>query len=193
MNAASERIATQQIRRSHEQLLALYHQLTPDLSAAQCDAGVRRLCTALDVHERIEEELFHPALREAGIDDPSLARGLPHHDEIRRLTGVIRQLEPGDEALMTRVHELMRNVLVHMADVETMLLPLAERRIGEQRMAELGERIAARRAPLADLPGDANLPAHATPARTAALTVGAITAGMLLVRTLRRSGSRPGW
>ena len=206
----ADSVATQAIRRDHERLVALFHRLTPDLAPLRRDALVRQLCNSLDVHAQIEEEFLYPALREAGVDHPALRRGLPDHDEMRRLVASIRATDPDDDALMPRVHELMRSMLHHLADEETVLLPLAERKLGEERMLELGERIAMRRAQLQDDLRDgrdelqANWPSQPPerelaegsahpPARTAAITVGALTAGMLLVRTLRRNGPRIRW
>lgn len=188
--APADSVATQAIRHDHERVLALFHQLTPDLAPLRRDELIRRLCAELEVHAQLEEEFLYPALREAGIDHPALSRGLPDHDEMRRLAAAITGIDPDDDELMPRVHELMRAVLHHVADEETVLLPLAERRLGEERLLELGERMALRRGELQRAAGMHGEGSNATAARTAAITVGALTAGMLLVRTLRRNGPR---
>lgn len=179
--------ATQSIRHDHEHIAALFHKFTPDVSPATCAALVRNLCTALEIHAQLEEELFYPALRAAGLEDPVLNRSIPDHDEMRRFATELRSLDEQDDELMPLLHELMRTVLHHVADEEAVLLPRAEQLLGSERLAELGAQMARRRAELASPHAGemAHDMARIAPAKTAMLTLGAMTAGVLLAQAWR--------
>ena len=71
-------------------------------------------------------------------------------------------MQPGDAAYDETVMELMRDVLHHVADEETMLLPDAERRLGDQ-LNELGAQMTKRRLKGWSRRGRARLPAIPSP------------------------------
>ena len=77
--------------------------------------------------------------------DPALVeKNVPEHDEMRRLVAGLGQMEPTypdyDEMFMA----LMRNVMLHVADEETILLPRAERMLARE-LDDLGARMTVRR------------------------------------------------
>ena len=63
---------------------------------------------------------------------------------MRRLVAQLRGMEPTDAAYDSTVMELMRDVMHHVADEETILLPDAER-ILKDRLEELGSAMTRRR------------------------------------------------
>ena len=79
------------------------------------------------------------------IDPDLVDRSIPEHGEMKRLIDELHQLRPEDRSYDTTVMELMRDVLRHVADEETKLLPDAERVLGEQRLSELGAQMTRRR------------------------------------------------
>ncbi len=181
--------ATHLIRMDHAAVTAQFHKLGPDTSDSVRAAVLRSICTALEIHGQLEEEIFYPALRESGVESSALDKSQPEHEDMRRLIERVRSLQgqhrAGDDAL----NELMNAVLHHAADEETQLLPAAERFLGPDRLAELGARMTARRLELtkpqaAEMAADR---ARAAPAKTALVTVGALVAGGLLLNTLRRA------
>jgi hypothetical protein len=138
---------TRQIRMDHRHVMAVYRRYRPHLSAAKKRALVDTICVALEVHAQLEEEIFYPALHERMADSAVIARSRPEHDEMRRLIATLRLLQPGHEDFDLSFQALMRNVIHHVADEETVLLPGAEMAIPE-RLDELGARMAERRAQL---------------------------------------------
>ena len=180
--------ATTMIRRDHAHVSAQFHQLDADTAPAVRAAVIRSICAALEIHAQIEEELFYPALREADVHATALDKSVPEHDEMRRLIGVVRSLEDQPGTQDDAVNELINAVLHHVADEETKLLPAAEKFLGPDRLADLGARMAERRLELAK-PRAAELAAdlaRGAPAKTALLALGALAAGTMLVKALRR-------
>jgi iron-sulfur cluster repair protein YtfE (RIC family) len=180
--------ATAMIRKDHAAVLAKFHAYSPEAEASRRDAIARGICTALEVHAQVEEELFYPALRSAGIGGETLDKSQPEHDEMRRAIERVRGAAGQAEAQSEALCALMNLVMHHVADEETMLLPLAEQRLGAARLAELGQRMTERKLQLAkphlgELATDI---VRAQPGRSAALGAGALLAGVLVWRGLRR-------
>ena len=127
--------ATDMIRADHTRVLAVFHRYKADSSPAKKQAIVTMVCTALQVHARMEEDVFYPAMRAAG--STLLDELEPEHEEMRSLIATLSGMQPDDPQYDLTFMELMRAVIHHVADEETMLLTHAESVLGE-RLGELG-------------------------------------------------------
>lgn len=179
---------TTMIRIDHSHVLALFRRFKPSTSKTRKMAIVANACLALEIHAQLEEEILYSALREAVPGDEVLDKSVPEHDEMRRLIGVLRSLEPESADYDSTFRTLIRTVLHHVADEETVLLPQAELLLqGELRA--LGARMTIRRAQL--------LTPHASEALTTtlrsfplaslALAASAVSVGLGLFLHGRRS------
>ncbi|TFW05733.1 hemerythrin domain-containing protein [Oxalobacteraceae bacterium OM1] len=139
---------TNMIRMDHTHVLATFHQYEIDSSPQTKQALVNTACLALEIHAQLEEEIFYPAMREFAADTKIVQKSVPEHDEMRRLIAKLRSMEPTDTAYDQTFMELMRDVLHHVADEETTLLPDAERLLSD-RLGELGAQMTKRRLQLA--------------------------------------------
>ena len=139
---------TKMIRTDHSHVMMSFHKYSSDASPDKKQAIVAAVCLALDIHAQLEEEIFYPALRSVDGGNEILAKSKPEHDEMRRLIEQLRGMEAGDARCDTTFMELMRSVLHHVADEETVLLPAAERLIPEK-LCELGAQMTKRRLQLA--------------------------------------------
>ena len=146
MNQLSPSV-TNQIRLDHTHVLTAFHQYEAG-SAARVKRGlVDNICLAIEIHAQLEEEIFYPALR-AVADTEILRKGTPEHDEMRGLVSRLRNMAVEDPAFDDTFFELMRHLMHHVADEETLLLPAAERLLPQQ-LSELGSQMARRRLELA--------------------------------------------
>ena len=178
---------TNMIRLDHSHVLATFRQYKPD-SRPQVKQGlVQGACVALEIHTQLEEEIFYPALH-ALSDSEALRRAQPEHEELRRLVGLLRGMQPTDARYDETFMQLMRGVLHHVAEEETTLLPEAERLMPE-RLAELGRRMTHRRLQLAaPRAGEvAASMARALPTATVAAALGLLAAGLWLGLRMARS------
>jgi len=139
---------TNMIRADHSHVLATFHQYEIDTSPGTKQALVNTICLALEIHAQLEEEIFYPAMREITRDAGVVGKSVPEHDEMRRLVARLRSMAPTDAAYDATVMELMRDVMHHVADEETILLPDAERSLAD-RLEELGVAMTKRRLELA--------------------------------------------
>jgi len=139
--------AITQIRMDHSHALMTFHKYHIDTSPSRKRAIVETLSLALSIHATLEEEIFYPAMR--SIDPDLVDRSIPEHGEMKRLIEELHQLRPEDRSYDATVMQLMRDVIRHVADEETKLLPDAERVLGEDRLCELGAQMTRRRMQLA--------------------------------------------
>src|SRR5512135_788700 len=102
--------ATSLIRADHSKVLALFHRYRLDAPPARKQALAEALCLALEIHARIEEEIFYPAMRR--VDPDLVDKSLPEHNEMRRLITRLRETPPHglahDAALMALMRDVMR-------------------------------------------------------------------------------------
>lgn len=185
---------TNMIRADHTHVLATFHQFEADTSPGTKQALVNTACLALEVHAQLEEEIFYPAMREAGaeVDAEMVGKSVPEHDSMRQLIARLRVLEPTDAGYDDTFYELMRTVLHHVADEETILLPDAERILGD-RLSELGAAMTKRRFELVK-PKAGEIAwntVRALPASTMLMGAGAAAmVGLLLMRNKGTSRAR---
>ncbi len=139
---------TDMIRFDHSHVLLTWHQYVANKKPTVKKALAETICDALEIHATLEEEIFYPTLRQLGLGGAALAKSEPEHNEMREVIARIRSGDPGSTRYDQLVAELMRDVLKHVADEETVLLPDAERMLSSTRLNELGVAMTKRRAQL---------------------------------------------
>ncbi len=138
--------ATEMLKADHHKVDTLFEQYSQLQGQAQPQALVEQICTELDIHAKLEEELFYPAVR-AQLDEGGKQRidqGLQEHGQVKEL---IRQLRAGNvaEASYDRtVQQLRDKVRHHVEEEESELLPRAEGRLGGE-LQRLGEQMQERK------------------------------------------------
>ncbi len=179
---------THMIRMDHSHVLASFHQYEADTAAKTKQALVKTVCLALEIHAQLEEEIFYPALRAEIADNPVLNKSVPEHDQLRQLIAQLRTMTPDDAAYDDTFMQLMRNVMHHVADEETSLLPTAERVLAG-RLNELGAQMTKRRLQLAaPHAGEIAMNTVRTmPASSMLMAAGALLAGSYLVSRSSRA------
>ena len=192
MNSVMNRLspsATTMIRMDHTHVLASFHQYTPDSRPQTKRALANAICLALEIHAQLEEEIFYPALRGVVSDANVLDKSVPEHHEIKRLVERLRGMEPTDTQFETTLMQLMRDVMHHVADEETVLLPEAERMLGHDRLGELGAQMTKRRLHLmAPRAGEMAMnTVRALPTSTVLMAAGVVIAGTYFARRAMRA------
>jgi hemerythrin superfamily protein len=166
--------ATDLIRADHTRVMATFHRYGIDSSPRAKRGLAEAICLALEVHAQMEEEVLYPALREAGSE--LVEKSFPEHEEARRLIAALRKLDPADEQYDATFMDLMRAVMHHVADEETVLLPQAESLLPD-RLGELGARMAKIRL---------QLKARKMPTTSVLIGAGAALTALFAISRLRR-------
>jgi hemerythrin superfamily protein len=193
MSTLSSRLlpsVTNMIRLDHTHVLSTFHQYKAAAPARVRKGLASTIFTALEIHAQLEEEIFYPAMSDIEGGDAIVGDSVSEHAEMRRLIDLLRRMEPEAIDYDATLMSLMRNVLHHVADEETQLLPQAERLIPDQ-LGELGLRMTKRRMELvAPRSGEIALNmARAASGNKVAITlvVAAAAAGCVLVGSRHRT------
>ncbi|HEX7438939.1 MAG TPA: hemerythrin domain-containing protein [Caldimonas sp.] len=175
--------ATNLIRMDHTHVLAAFHQYEADIRPQTKKVLVNTVSVALEIHVQLEEEIFYPALRRVVTDPVVIDKSVPEHGEMRRLIAKLREMEPIEVDYDRTFMELMRDVMHHVADEETVLLPAAERMLADE-LEELGAKMVRRRLELV-APRAGEIAANSLrslPASAMWMSAGAVLAGSLMLR-----------
>jgi len=181
---------TDMIRFDHSHVFVTFHQFTQDKKPSVKKALSETICAALEIHATLEEEIFYPVMRTIDADDPVLVKSPHEHGDMKRLIRELRTI-PGDDDRHDRVLlELMREVIHHVADEETVILPVAERKLSRERLSELGTQMTKRRLELLGPQAGKVAVSHAVgfSGSTTAWVVGAVGAVIALAVA---SGKKP--
>ncbi len=106
-------------------------------------ALAQKICKALEVHTRIEEEIFYPAARRATGDNDLLDEATVEHAGAKELVAQIKSMKPGDPLFDAKVKVLGEQIDHHVQEEEGELFP--EARSAKMDLAALGEQLAARK------------------------------------------------
>lgn len=120
-----------------------YEKLEDD---AEKQKLAQKICLALTVHTRVEEEIFYPATREAIEDDDLLDEAEVEHASAKDLIAQILSMKPGDDLYDAKVTVLGEYVEHHVEEEESEMFP--ECRDADLDLKELGARMAKRKAEL---------------------------------------------
>src|SRR5581483_8364043 len=110
----------QLLKRQHRQVESLFKSLQKTEDPQERREGVQELQRSLELHMRIEEEIFYPAVREVELT----------------------RLDPADERFHAKAKVLEELVRHHVEEEEKELFRIAKK-LGTEALDELGERMSA--------------------------------------------------
>ena len=134
------------LEQDHREVEAYFDQFEGLKEDAAKDDLARKICMALTVHTRIEEEIFYPQAREAIDDDALLDEALVEHDGAKRLIAEIEEMEAGEELFDAKVKVLGEMIRHHVEEEEEELFPEVEK--SEMDLEAVGKPLAQRKAEL---------------------------------------------
>ena len=97
--------------------------------------------TLLIAHERIEEEIFYPALKEHPNAKDIVLEGYQEHHVVDLLVDELQELVENDERWGAKFKVLKENVEHHIEEEEGEMFKAARKVFSEQELEELGERM----------------------------------------------------
>ena len=134
------------LEEDHRQVEDLFDEYEKLEDVSEKEQLALKICMALQVHTRIEEEIFYPAAREA-IEKPELIdEAVVEHASAKQLISEIEDMEPGEELYDAKVKVLQEQVLHHVEEEEGELFPQVE--ASELNLEAVGKKMAARKAAL---------------------------------------------
>jgi hemerythrin superfamily protein len=88
----------------------------------------------LEIHSKLEEELFYPTVRERGDSEVQdvVDEGIEEHHVVDVLIEELRGLSPDEDAYDAKMKVLSENVEHHIEEEETEMLPDAKKILGSE-------------------------------------------------------------
>jgi hemerythrin superfamily protein len=112
---------------------------------------VDQIATELDVHARIEEEIFYPAVDRVEGLHPLVEESKEEHAEVKKLVAEVQGLSPDAPELRGKMHELQKVVQHHASEEEEgKMFPQLREAMSPGELARLGGEMAARKRALRD-------------------------------------------
>jgi hypothetical protein len=139
--------AVELLTSDHAEVSALFkkYDKLADSNAKASDrqAQAEQICTLLTVHATIEEEIFYPAARAAGVEDALMDEADVEHAAAKDLIAQIRAMSPDEDHYDAKVKVLGEQIEHHVEEEQDKMFPKC--RSAGMDMAELGKTLAARK------------------------------------------------
>lgn len=135
--------ATDYLEKQHKEVMKLFKGVEKTEDAKGRKRLMREIVAHLKVHTTIEEEIFYPAVREIGTQkaEDQMLEAVEEHHVVDLVLAELPQVDPEAdtfEAKMTVLKELIEH---HVEEEQDEVFPMAEKKLGKQRMEELGEQL----------------------------------------------------
>lgn len=114
------------IKLDHTHVLAAFHRYRTDAPKWRKAALVNTICAAPEIHAQLEEEVFYPALPTARPTAIALDKSVPEHNKMRESIPKLHTMAVDTSAYDDAFMQLIREVIHHVVDEETILLPMTE-------------------------------------------------------------------
>ncbi|AEG91219.1 hemerythrin domain-containing protein [Ramlibacter tataouinensis] len=108
----------------HNQVVRLFQQYKSAHQDNQKLLLARQICHELDVHTRIEEEIFYPAFRQAVGDEALVQESVHEHQEAKALIAKIEAASRPEDKVMLDLEDA---ILHHVNDEREKMFPQARK------------------------------------------------------------------
>jgi len=105
--------------------------------------SVKALSNELKMHTQIEEEIFYPAVREIGSSkaEEMVDESYEEHHVVDLVLAELPNVDPEDERVAAKMTVLSELVERHADEEEDEMFPMAEKKLGKERLQQLGEQM----------------------------------------------------
>lgn len=108
-----------------------------------------KIFEALEVHTKIEEEIFYPAIKETSEEVKDVvAEGFEEHGVAKTLLEELKSGDVGSETWVAKFKVLIENVEHHADEEEKEMFPPLRSGLGSEKLVQLAEKMEARKAEL---------------------------------------------
>jgi hypothetical protein len=106
------------LKSDHRKVEQLFEKFKSSQDQTTQATVARQVCLELIIHTKLEEEIFYPTCREAGVEDEALNEAQVEHDSAKILIGDVITCSPGDEFYHAKVSVLSEYVKHHVGEEE---------------------------------------------------------------------------
>lgn len=133
------------LKKDHEKVSGIFEKLdaTTERGVKTREELFTQLKQELDVHTRIEEEIFYPVLKEAKETEDLTLEAYEEHNVVKQLLSELDALPKDDETWGAKLTVLKENVEHHVEEEEGELFDGAKEVLSQEQIEELGARMEA--------------------------------------------------
>jgi hemerythrin superfamily protein len=134
--------ATDLLKKQHRQVEKLFKQ-AEKAQSRQRRQLMDQIVEQLKLHTKIEEEIFYPAVRELGTSkaEDMIDEAFEEHHVVDLVLAELPKVDPEDERFEAKMTVLSELVQHHVEEEEGELFPMAEKKLGAERIKELGQQM----------------------------------------------------
>jgi hypothetical protein len=135
--------AFQLLKEDHQKVSGIFQQLEPTTERAEKTRTelFARLKDELDIHARIEETIFYPAIKQAAETREIVLEGFEEHHVIKMLLKELESVPVDTEQWSAKLKVLQENVEHHVEEEEGEMFQKARQVLTEEQINELGARM----------------------------------------------------
>lgn len=141
-----KRKATDLLKGQHREVKGLFKSVEGSKGARERRLLLERIGQALKIHTAIEEKIFYPAVREIGTGkaEDLVLESLEEHHVVDLVLAELPRVDPSDERFEAKMTVLKELVEHHAEEEEEEMFAVAERKLGEDQLRELGQQMEAK-------------------------------------------------
>jgi hemerythrin-like domain-containing protein len=135
--------ATDLLKKQHRQVEKLFKQVENTDDARGRRQLMDQIISALKLHTKLEEEVFYPAVREVGTSkaEEMVDEAFEEHHVVDLVIAELPKVDPEDERFEAKMTVLSELVDHHVEEEEDEMFPMAEKKLGSERIKELGQQM----------------------------------------------------
>lgn len=135
--------ATDLLKKQHRQVEKLFKQCEKTEDPRQRRQIMQQIAAELKLHTKLEEELFYPAVREVRTSKAGemVDEAYEEHHVVDLVLAELPEVDPEHERFEAKLTVLSELIEHHVEEEEGEMFPMAEKKLGAERMKELGERM----------------------------------------------------
>jgi hemerythrin superfamily protein len=135
--------ATDLLKKQHRQVEKLFKEVEKTEDPKQRRKLMEQIADDLKMHTQIEEEIFYPAVREVGTAkaEEMIDEAFEEHHVVDLVLAELPEVDPEDERFEAKITVLSELVEHHVEEEEKEMFPMAEKKLGAERVKELGQQM----------------------------------------------------
>jgi thiaminase len=131
--------AIQVLKAQHQEVDELFSQF--EKARTRKMAIARQICEKLSIHDKIEREIFYPAVLENEEIKDQILEGLEEHHLVQILLKQIADIDESDETFEAKVTVLKEIVEHHVEEEEEEMFKAVRKALDKATLNELGARL----------------------------------------------------
>ena len=141
-----QKTATDLLKKQHREVLGLLKRAIKTDAPKAAKLLLTEISGHLQLHSKIEEEIFYPAVRQTGTSkaEDMILEALEEHHVVDLVLEELPDVDPAADSFVAKITVLKELIEHHAGEEEAEMFPLAEKKLGREQLVELAQKMEAR-------------------------------------------------